>query len=121
MSRRCISRATLLTCFCLAEPTSDDLWVADSQPRTNDPQLTGTITTPNHHIVNDAGDRVGVLQLQVNPELKSYHGYSGSPVTLKVAPNMVVGMLDEQLLTRLNPAAGQRNSPATNVLYAVRL
>ena len=59
------------------------------------------------------------MQLLVDQhELGDFAGYSGSAVTLKSAPNAVVGVLIEQVPSRLRTLPDQPN-PASNVLYAI--
>jgi hypothetical protein len=93
-------------------------WLVTSRPRDNDPQLTGVVSALDRLIVNDGGHRVEVLQLAVDQPLEEYRGYSGSAVRLRHAPATVIGVLCEQVRSRLVVGRGERR-PATNVLYAV--
>lgn len=93
-------------------------WRVETQPRGNDPMLTGTISATRRRLVTQSGHEIYVLQLQVDQILDDYKGYSGSPVVLKSPTDAVIGVLIEQLLSRLSVPKDQRK-PATNVLYAI--
>lgn len=95
-------------------------WVVTSGPRGNDPQLSGSVTAIDRRILNDRGHLIPALQLEVAESLEDFGGYSGSAVRLKSRPNIVVGMLCEQVHTRLN-SPGTVKPRATNVLYAIPL
>jgi tetratricopeptide (TPR) repeat protein len=58
-----------------------------------------------------------VIQLHVDQSLDWHEGYSGSPVTCQASDGAVVGVLVEQVLSRLPRLDGQR--AASDVLYAV--
>jgi hypothetical protein len=93
-------------------------WVVTTGPQGNDPQLSGSVTAVERAIVNDGGHSVSALQLEVSEALEDFAGYSGSAVRLASEPDVVIGMLCEQVQTRLKvPGAGKPR--ATNVLYAV--
>ena len=93
-------------------------WQVESQPRDNDPKLTGTISATRRRLVTQSGHEIYVLQFQVDQILNDYKGYSGSPVVLKLPTEAVIGVLIEQLRSRLSVPTGQPK-PATNVLYAI--
>jgi WD40 repeat protein len=94
-------------------------WQVETQPLGNDPMLTGTVTVTRRRFVKSQGRHdIYVLQLQVNQNLDEYKGYSGSPVVLKSPSGAVIGVLVEQILSRLSRQIGQPR-PATNVLYAI--
>jgi hypothetical protein len=93
-------------------------WIVTTRPQDNDPQLSGTVTAASWTITNKGRHQVSVIQLEVAEFLQDYRGYSGSAVRLKSRPDVVLGVLCEQVETRLGlPGAGRK--PATNVLYAV--
>jgi hypothetical protein len=93
-------------------------WIVTTRPRNNDPVLTGTVTAIDRAIVNARGNPVTALQLEVAEALEDFGGYSGSAVRLAERPEVVIGLLCEQVHSRhRSPAAGQPR--ATNVLYAV--
>ena len=99
--------------------TAAGSWVVTSRPSGNDPELGGTVTTASRDVVNAAGHSVSALQLHVRDELQNFEGYSGSAVRDAARPDRVLGMLVEQVHSRVNsPGAGRS---ATNVLYAVPL
>ena len=93
-------------------------WQVETQPRGNDPKLTGTINATHGQFVNSQGHEIYVLQLQVDQNLDDYKGYSGSPVALKLPTGAVIGVLIEQLRSRLSGRLVNPR-PATNVLYAI--
>ena len=94
-------------------------WQVETQPRPNDPKLYGTITdTHRRFIKRDGGHEIYVLQLYEKQNLGDYKGYSGSPVVLKSPTDVVIGVLIEQLRSRLSVPPSQPK-PATNVLYAI--
>jgi hypothetical protein len=95
-------------------------WQVQTRPLSNDPKLTGTVTATRRQLEKSQGQNttISVLQLQVDQNLDSYKGYSGSPVVLKQPPGPVIGVLVEQLLSRLSVLTDQPRR-ATNVLYAV--
>jgi tetratricopeptide (TPR) repeat protein len=94
-------------------------WQVETQPRPNDPKLYGTITDTHRRFVKqDGGHEVYVLQLDEKQNLGDYKGYSGSPVVLKSPTDAVIGVLIEQLRSRLSVPTSQPK-PATNVLYAI--
>ena len=94
-------------------------WQVETQPLGNDPKLTGTVTATHRQFVKGQGrPAMYVVQLQVDQNLDEYKGYSGSPVALKLPSGAVIGVLVEQLLSRLSGPIGQPR-PATNVLYAI--
>jgi hypothetical protein len=93
-------------------------WIVTARPQDNDPQLTGTVTALDRAILNARGNPIQVLQLEVAEVLDDYAGYSGGAVRLASQPDVVVGLLCEQVHTRLRaPNAGKPR--AANVLYAV--
>ncbi len=95
------------------------VWQVETQPLGNDPKLTGTVTATQRQFVKGKGrPAIYVVQLQVDQNLGEYKGYSGSPVALQSASGAVIGVLVEQLLSRLSGPIGQPRS-ATNVLYAI--
>ena len=91
-------------------------WRVESRPRDNDPLLTGRINAIDRIITNRGRKEVQVIQLLVDQALGWHAGYSGSPVTSP--PDVAIGVLVEQVLSRLPQAPDQR-SAATNVLYAI--
>ena len=93
-------------------------WIVTSRPRSNDPQLTGSVAALDRLIVNKSGHEVAVFQLTVDQPLEEFKGYSGSAVRLESAPATVVGVLCEQVPSRLMSGRSEKR-PATNVLYAV--
>ena len=94
-------------------------WQVKTQPRPNDPTLYGTITdTHRRFLKQDGNQEIYVLQLYEMQNLGDYKGYSGSPVVLKSPTDAVIGVLIEQLRSRLSVPTGQPR-PATNVLYAI--
>jgi hypothetical protein len=93
-------------------------WIVTTRPRDNDPQLSGVVAAVGRTIVNQGRHEVAVLQLEVTEALQDYQGYSGSAVRLRSRPDAVLGVLCEQVKTRL-AMPGVSSSPATNVLYAV--
>ena len=93
-------------------------WQVETQPRSNDPKLTGTINAIRWRLGTQSGHEIYVLQLQVDQILDDYKGYSGSAVMLNSPSGGVIGILIEQLLSRFSRAIGQPQ-PATNVLYAI--
>jgi tetratricopeptide (TPR) repeat protein len=95
-------------------------WRVESQPRENDPLLTGTIQHPRWEITNRVGAKVHAIQMSVDQELEWYAGYSGCPVTSPPGAPAVVGLLVEQLLVRA-PALPGQSPRASNVLYAVAI
>jgi len=76
-------------------------WQVETQPRGNDPKLTGTVTATRRPFVNAQGHETHVMQLLVEQGLGDYRGYSGSPVVLQSPPGAVIGVLVEQLRWRL--------------------
>jgi hypothetical protein len=101
-----------------ADAAVDDRWVVTTRPDANDPQLSGRVVATNRVILNDGGTRVAMLQLDVDQPLGDFGGYSGSGVRLHSRPDTVIGMLCEQVHSRLHPVDGARR-PAATVLYAV--
>src|SRR5215469_15084627 len=93
-------------------------WKVETQPLGNDPMLKGVIDATRWRVVKKSGNEMYVLQLRVNEHLGDYKGYSGSPVMLDSPSGGVIGVLIEQLLSRLSGTIGQ-SKPATNVLYAI--
>lgn len=93
-------------------------WIVTSRPRGNDPQLAGSVEAIDRPIVNDSGHEVAVLQLTVDQPLEEFKGYSGSAVRLGSAPVTVIGVLCEQVRSRLASGRSEKR-PATNVLYAI--
>jgi len=104
--------------FAVGRAVEEESWQVEAQPRGNDPKLTGTINATQWSLVTQSGYEISVLQLQVDQILDDYKGYSGSPVTLKSPTSAVIGILIEQLRSRLSLPTGQAR-PATNVLYAI--
>lgn len=104
----------------LAEADDGQRWLVSARPDDNDPKLTGSVTSANRLIRAPGGVETPVLQLAVDQFLGGYQGYSGSAVTLGAAPDIVIGVLVEQLPLRLSPGwdTGSRR-PASNVLYAI--
>jgi len=93
-------------------------WIVTTRPQDNDPQLTGVVTAIDRSILNARGNPLSMLQLEVSETLEDYGGYSGSAVRLAARPSVVIGLLCEQVHSRLkSPNAGKPR--ATNVLYAV--
>jgi hypothetical protein len=101
-----------------ADAVVDERWVVTSRPAVNDPQLAGRVAATDWFIVNDGGAEVAVLQLDVEQWLGDFGGYSGSAVRLHSRRNTVLGVLCEQVHSRIRPADGGR-APASTVLYAV--
>lgn len=93
-------------------------WIVTTRPQSNDPQLGGVVAAVGRTIVNQGGHEVAVLQLLVTETVQDYRGYSGSAVRLASRPDAVLGVLCEQVKTRL-ATPGVSTLPATNVLYAV--
>jgi tetratricopeptide (TPR) repeat protein len=93
-------------------------WKVETQPRGNDPMLKGTIDATRWRVVKKSGKEIYVLQLRVYEHLGDYKGYSGSAVILDSPSGGVIGILIEQLLSRLSVTIGQ-SKPATNVLFAL--
>jgi Trypsin-like peptidase domain len=93
-------------------------WKVETQPRGNDPMLKGTIDATHWRVETKSGHEMYVLQLKVNYDLGDYKGYSGSAVMLDSPSGGVIGILIEQLLSRLSGTIGQSRA-ATNVLYAI--
>ncbi|WFE26337.1 hypothetical protein O7623_23815 [Solwaraspora sp. WMMD791] len=94
----------------------DTRWIVTSRPADNDPQLTGRVVATNRDIVNGGGAVVSMLQLDVDQALGDYGGYSGSAVRLRERPDVVIGVLCEQVRARQRRPEGRS---ATTVLYAV--
>lgn len=92
-------------------------WKADSRPNSNDPRLTGTITDTARTINNAKGHEVCVLQLHVQEALDSYKGYSGSPIVS--SSGAVLGILVEEVPSRMATISLGQPKPASNVLYAI--
>lgn len=95
----------------------DTRWVVTSRPKDNDPALSGRVAATRRDIVNDRGSPVSMLQLDVEQALGDFGGYSGSAVRLRDRPTTVIGVLCEQVHSRLRRGDGRRES--TTVLYAV--
>lgn len=93
-------------------------WIVTMRPLDNDPQLSGTVAATGRQIVNNGGHPVPVLQLKVAEILDDYQGYSGSAVRLDSRRDVVIGLLCEQVQSRLKSPGGGKPR-ATNVLYAV--
>ena len=93
-------------------------WRVEARPRDNDPLLTGIINAIGWEITNQGGHDVHVIQLHVDQSLDWHAGYSGAPVTCQAGDGAVVGVLVEQVLSRLPQLPGQR-AAASDVLYAV--
>lgn len=91
-------------------------WIVTTGPKGNDPQLGGVVAAVDRHMVNDRGHPIGALQLLVTETLDDFGGYSGSAVRLRAHPDVVVGMLYEQVHSRLKTPGSRPR--ATNVLYA---
>lgn len=89
-------------------------WSVRTQPAPNDPALDGSITVLRREYANRQGAAVG-HQLQVEQDLDEYEGYSGSPV--ETSPGVVVGVLVEQVRSRLTSLSGEPVRAAP-VLYA---
>ena len=99
---------------------ADEAWRVETQPLGNDPELTGIVQAIRHPFRKRQGqDAIIVLQLLVAQELGQYKGYSGSPVVLKSSPSSVIGVLIEQVVSRLASVEIGQPKLATNVLYAV--
>ena len=96
--------------------TTGARWIADAQPRSNDPQLDGVIKAAKWSFTNKRKHQVDGIQLDVEQELGDYSGYSGSPILSE--EGVAVGLLVEQLPRRENASPGEP-SRASNVLYAV--
>ena len=93
-------------------------WRVESPPPgSNDPPLHGTVTTARMTIHKAKGQRVEVVQLQVEEQLGDFGGYSGSAV-LDWLGRAVLALLVEQKPLRTAVALGGRQA-ASNVLYAV--
>jgi hypothetical protein len=95
-------------------------WRVDSpKPSSNDPHLTGTVSTAHSQIEppKRPGDRLSVVQLHVQQELGSYDGYSGSAV-LDSLGRAAMALLVQQKLLRVAVEPGAAKL-ASNVLYAV--
>lgn len=106
----------------VARAVEDAAWRVETQPLNNDPELTGTVQVVDHPFRKSQGQHdITVLQLLVTQELDQYRGYSGSPVVLKAPPGQVIGMLLEQVLSRLAATEVGQSRRATNVLYALPL
>ena len=87
--------------------TEEAAWQVETQPLGNDPKLTGTVTTTRRQFLKqDGGHEIYVLQLQVDQNLDEYKGYSGSPIALKSPTDAVIGVLIEQLRSRLSGPIG---------------
>lgn len=95
-------------------------WTVTTRPKSNDPQLSGHVTAGSRAILNQAGHAVDLLQLSVTQLLKDFSGYSGSAVRLASSSTVVIGVLCEQVRTRM-VTPGVSRAPASNVLYAVSL
>jgi len=93
-------------------------WLVGSRPRDNDPLLGGVVSAVDRLVVNEGGHEVKMLQLTVDQPLDEFQGYSGGAVRLESAPATVIGVLCEQVRSRLAAGRGDRRR-ATNVLYAV--
>ncbi|MEJ3744336.1 tetratricopeptide repeat protein [Actinomycetes bacterium KLBMP 9797] len=102
----------------VAAPAAGTQWTVTTRPAPGDPRLTGVVTAVDQVIENSRGTTVTVLQLRVDQTLEDYSGYSGSAVRSGTAPQSVVGVLVEQVRSRLRRGDGQPR-PASNVLYAV--
>ncbi len=92
-------------------------WRVNTRSLGNDPVLEGHITVADHEILNSADNPISVLQLNSYGYLGDYVGYSGGAVSLAAAPNVVVGMLIEQVHLRIAAISSRRF--ASNVLYAL--
>ncbi len=90
-------------------------WTVRTQPAANDPVLDGTITAIHRGYENRRGEGAVGHQLQVAQDLDDYGGYSGSPV--EGPPGVVIGVLVEQVRSRLAHALGEPVRAAP-VLYA---
>ena len=101
-----------------SQAVEDARWKVLNQPRGNDPMLKGTIDAIDWQVVTRSGNKISVLQLKVHDELGDYKGYSGSAVMLDSPSGGVIGILIEQLLSRLSGAIDQPR-PASNILYAI--
>jgi hypothetical protein len=101
-----------------SEAVDEARWKVLAQPRGNDPMLKGTIDAARWRVSTRAGKEIAVLQLKVHEQLDDYKGYSGSAVILDAPSGGVIGVLIEQLLSRLTGTLGQAQA-ATNVLYAI--
>ena len=68
----------------VSDAVEGENWQVETQPRPNDPKLSGTITdTHRPFLKKDGGHEIFVLQLYEQHNLGDYKGYSGSPVVLK--------------------------------------
>ena len=93
-------------------------WRVESQPRENDPMLTGSITATGWKITNRAGGELQAIQLGVDQSVGSHDGYSGSAVTSPPGSSDVVGVLVEQVPSRERVELGLLPR-SSNVIYAV--
>ena len=93
-------------------------WRVESPPPgSNDPELHGTVSTARMTIHKASGQRVEVVQLEVDEHLGDFGGYSGSAV-LDSLGRAVLALLVEQKPLRTAVDLGERQA-ASNVLYAV--
>lgn len=100
----------------------DAAWRVQTQPLSNDPELTGIVQVTHRPFRKSQGQHdIAVLQLLVTQELDQYRGYSGSPVVLASSPGQAIGILVEQVLSRLSATGPGQPGRATNVLYAIPL
>ena len=94
-------------------------WQVEARPRGNDPKLTGVISDTRRPFENERGRKTHVVQLLVDQQVDEYEGYSGGAVVLQSPPRAVIGVLVEQLRSRLRRQLIDEKMPASNVLYAI--
>lgn len=105
--------ADTVTCSPVANASAGERWFVNATGASNDPVLTGAITAIGVPITDAMGNRVTVIQLQVDQELGGFKGYSGGAVLNE--QGQVTGLLIEQKPQRI-PA---RRPEASNVLFAL--
>ena len=91
-------------------------WIADAQPRSNDPQLDGVIKAAKWSFTNKRKHQVDGIQLDVEQELGDYSGYSGSPILSEEGSRRWPSRRATPAPRNASPGEPSR---ASNVLYAV--
>jgi hypothetical protein len=97
----------------VANAKAGERWFANATGASNDPVLTGAVSAIGVPITDARGNRVKVIQLQVEQDLGGFKGYSGGAVLNE--QGQVTGLLIEQKPQRI-PV---RQPAASNVLFAL--